>query len=237
MIINSDELDAISGYKLLIGSITPRAIGWVSTLSRSGVANLAPISFFTAVSRKPPMVSLTIQPRSDGKTLKDTLVNIQDTGEFVTNLVTLPHAHRMHRSAAEFDSDVDEFDETGLVKEACEVVRAPRVRDAPIALECTLDRIIPIGEVGDHVVWGKVARFHIRDDLYTGNGRIDTGAIPTVGRLAAEYTLADNAFVTPLAEDVLRARAGRRMRRIDENPDGWSPVDSANWSPSGATKA
>jgi flavin reductase (DIM6/NTAB) family NADH-FMN oxidoreductase RutF len=237
VIINSDELDTRSAYKLLIGSVTPRAIGWVSTLSSSGIANLAPISFFTVVSRKPPMVSLTIQPRSDGETLKDTLVNIRDTGEFVTNLVTLPQAHHMHRSAAEFDSSCDEFDEVGLVKETCEVVQVPRVKEAPIAFECTLDRIIPVGDVKDHVVWGKVVRFHIRDDLYTENGRIDTGAIPTVGRLAAEYTLADNAFITPLTEDVLRARAGRRMHRIDEHPDGWSAVDGADWSPSGSTKA
>lgn len=236
MIIDSAKLDARSAYKLLIGSITPRAIGWVSTLAPSGIANLAPISFFTVVSRMPPMVSLTIQPRSDGKTLKDTLVNIRATGEFVTNLVTLPHAHSMHRSAAEFDSEQDEFDEVGLTKATCEVVGAPRVKDAPIALECTLDRIIPVGEVQDHVVWGKVVRFHIRDDLYTESGRIDTGAIPTVGRLAAEYTLADNAFVTPLAEDVLRARMDNRMRRIDERPDGWSPVDSADWSPSGSVQ-
>ncbi|MEV6024826.1 flavin reductase family protein [Streptomyces sp. NPDC052036] len=236
MIIDSGDLDARSAYKLLIGSVTPRAIGWVSTLSPSGIANLAPISFFTVVSRMPPMVSLTIQPRSDGKTLKDTLVNIRDTGEFVTNLVTLPHAHPMHRSAVEFGSEQDEFDEVGLAKETCEAVRAPRVKDAPIALECTLDRIIPVGEVQDHVVWGRVVRFHIRDDLYTETGRIDTGAIPTVGRLAAEYTLADNAFITPLTEEVLGARAGRRMHRIDEHPDGWSPVDSAGWSPSGSTK-
>src|SRR5262249_13320475 len=161
-----------------------------------------------------------------------TLVNIRDTGEFVTNLVTLPQAHHMHRSAAEFDSSCDEFDEVGLVKETCDVVQVPRVKEAPIAFECTLDRIIPVGDVQDHVVWGKVVRFHIRDDLYTENGRIDTGAIPTVGRLAAEYTLADNAFITPLTEDVLRARAGRRMHRIDEHPDGWSAVDGADWSPS-----
>ncbi|GAA3834176.1 flavin reductase family protein [Streptomyces chiangmaiensis] len=237
VIINSDELDVRSAYKLLIGSITPRAIGWVSTLSPSGIANLAPISFFTVVSRKPPMVSLTIQPRSDGKTLKDTLVNIRDTGEFVTNLVTLPHAHDMHRSAVEFDSDQDEFTEVGLAKASCEAVNVPRVKDAPIALECTLDRIIPVGDAQDHVVWGKVVRFHIRDDLYTETGRIDTGAIPTVGRLAAEYTLADNAFVTPLTEEVLRSRVDGRMKRLDQRPDDWSPVDTAGWSPSGSTRA
>ncbi|MER5688585.1 flavin reductase family protein [Streptomyces sp. NPDC002205] len=236
VIINSDELNTTSAYKLLIGAVTPRAIGWVSTLSSSGVANLAPISFFTVVSRIPPMVSLTLQPRSDG-TLKDTLVNIRDSGEFVTNLVTLPQAHEMHRSAIEFDSAQDEFDEVGLTKEACEVVKVPRVKDSPIAMECTLDRIIQVGDVNDHVVWGKVVRFHIRDDVYAQNGRIDTAAIPAVGRLAAEYTLADNAFVTPLPADVLSERLGKRSHRLDGRPDGWSPVDSAKWSPSGAVKA
>lgn len=237
MIIDSADLDAVTAYKLLIGSITPRAIGWVSTLSRSGVANLAPISFFTAVGRKPPVVSLTLQPRSDGFTLKDTFVNIRDTGEFVTNLVTLPHAHSMHRSAAEFGSEVDEFEAVGLEKEPSVVVRPPRVKGAPIALECKLERIIPVGDDKvDHVVWGEVVRFHFRDDVYL-NGRIDTAAIPAVGRLAGEYTLADNIFTTPLDDEVLKAREDVRAARLDVKPADWSPLDSADWSPSGATKS
>jgi flavin reductase (DIM6/NTAB) family NADH-FMN oxidoreductase RutF len=85
MIIDADELDVEHIYKLLIATIVPRAIGWVSTLSADGVANLAPFSFFTVVGRKPPVVSLSMQHRSDGVTLKDTFVNIRDTGEFVTN--------------------------------------------------------------------------------------------------------------------------------------------------------
>src|SRR5438067_10568504 len=101
VIIDAATLDATSAYKLMVGSILPRAIGWVSTLSTGGVANLAPISFFTAVGRKPPMVSLSMQARSDGR-LKDTFVNIRDTGEFCTNLASLPQAHQMHRTAGEF---------------------------------------------------------------------------------------------------------------------------------------
>jgi Flavin reductase like domain len=115
MIIDGSTLDPTAAYKLLIGSIVPRAIGWVSTLSTDGVANLAPISFFTAVGRQPPMVSLSMQARSDGH-LKDTFVNMRDTGEFCTNLASLPQAHQMHRTAAEFPSDVDEFEAVGLEK-------------------------------------------------------------------------------------------------------------------------
>jgi flavin reductase (DIM6/NTAB) family NADH-FMN oxidoreductase RutF len=84
MIIDADKLDVEHLYKLLIATIVPRAIGWVSTLSADGVANLAPFSFFTVVGRKPPVVSLSMQHRSDGVTLKDSFVNIRDTGEFVT---------------------------------------------------------------------------------------------------------------------------------------------------------
>jgi flavin reductase (DIM6/NTAB) family NADH-FMN oxidoreductase RutF len=237
MIIDASGLDASSAYKLLIGSILPRAIAWVSTVSTDGVGNLAPVSFFTAVGRKPPMVSISLQPRSDGQTLKDTFVNIRDTGEFVTNLAVLPLADRMHRSAYEFDASVDEFEALGLEKAPCEVVSAPRIKEAPISLECEVDRIIPVGEQPDHVVWGRVARFHVRDDLYLERGRIDTAALPVVGRLAAEYTLVNNVFFTPLDSGLLQAYEGRRMTRLDGRAAGWSPIDTPQWSPSGAATA
>jgi flavin reductase (DIM6/NTAB) family NADH-FMN oxidoreductase RutF len=236
MIIDSASLDATSAYKLMIGSILPRAIAWVSTVSTDGVANLAPISFFTGVGRKPPMVSLSLQPRSDGVTLKDTLVNIRDTGEFVVNMVTLPLAHAMHRSAFEFASDVDEFTAIGLEKEPSMAVRPPRVKDTPIAFECKLDRIIPIGDLNDHVVFGEVVRFYVRDDVYLEGGRIDTGALQAVGRLAAEYTLVQNTFALPVEEQVLAALRGQRARRLDGRDDGYSPIATAAWSASGATR-
>ena len=236
MIIDPSTLDAASNYKLLIGSILPRAIGWVSTQSRDGVANLAPISFFTAVGRKPPVVSITLQPRSDGVTLKDTFVNIRDTGEFVVNLVNLQTAHAMHRSAFEFASDVDEFTAIGLEKEASVAVAPPRVKDSPISLECKLDRIIAMGDFGDHVVFGEVVRFNIRDDVYLAGGRIDTGALQAVGRLAAEYTLVQNAFALPLDDELLAGFRGKRAGRLDARPDGYSPIDSKEWSASGATR-
>ncbi|MGI5142727.1 flavin reductase family protein [Streptomyces sp. CA-106110] len=236
MIIDAAELDATHAYKLLIGSIIPRAVAWVSTVSDEGVANLAPISFFTAVGRKPPMVSISLQPKADGVTLKDTFLNIRDTGEFVTNLATLPQADALHHSAFEFDRDVDEFTALGLAKEPSEVVRPPRIKEAPISFECVVDRIIPVGDDGvDHVVWGRVVRFHVRDDLYLERGRIDTAALPAVGRLAGEYTLVDNVFTTPLDQELLAARQGRRMARLDAKTADWSPLDTKEWSPSGAT--
>src|SRR3954453_13312009 len=141
----------------------------------------------------------------------------------------------MHRTAFEFDPHADEFAEVGLEKEPCEVVSVPRIKSAPIAFECVLDRIIPVGDLGDHVVWGEVVRFHIRDDLDLERGRVDTAALAAVGRLAAEYTLVNNVFTTPLDEELLAARHGRRMQRLDAQPADFSPIESKDWSPSGAT--
>ncbi|MGX7704928.1 flavin reductase family protein [Methylobacterium sp. Gmos1] len=233
MILDADTLDATACYKLLIGTVVPRAIGWVSTLSADGIANLTPFSFFTVVCRKPPMISLTMQPRSDRVTLKDTFVNIRDTGEFVVNLVSLPQADGMHASSAEHPPEADEFVLANVSRAPSEVVRPPRVAQAPVSLECRLERIIPLGEVGDHVVFGRVLRFHVRDDLYLEGGRVDTAALQPVGRLAAEYTLADNVFTCPLDAEVVAGRRGSRMTRLDARPPGWSPIDEAGWSAAG----
>jgi hypothetical protein len=114
MIIDPVDLNPTSSYKLLIGSILPRAIAWVSTRSTTDVGNIAPVSFFTVVGRFPPMLSITLQPRSDGVTLKDTFVSIRDTGEFVINIASIAQADALHRSAYEFDTGVDEFEALGL---------------------------------------------------------------------------------------------------------------------------
>lgn len=234
MIIDADELDAEHTYKLLIATIVPRAIGWVSTLSLAGVANLAPFSFFTAVGRKPPMLSLTMQHRSDGKTLKDSFVNIRDTGEFVTNMVTLPLAGAMHKSAIEFEPGDDEFEKIGLEKAPSVIVRPPRVAMAPVAMECKLERYFTVGDYDDHVVWGRVVRFHIRDDIYLEGGRVDTAALSPVGRLAAEYTLVNNVFTTPLDADTIEAWSNRRMERLDGKSSDFSAIGQKSWSASGS---
>jgi flavin reductase (DIM6/NTAB) family NADH-FMN oxidoreductase RutF len=237
MIIDTADLDPTSSYKLLIGSVLPRAIAWVSTASTSGVGNIAPISFFTVVGRFPPVLSISLQPRSDGSTLKDTFVNIRDTGEFVVNLASIRQADAVHRSAYEFDTDVDEFDALGLEKAASDVVSAPRIAGAPISFECVVDRIIPMPPLNDHVVWGKVKRIHVRDDLYLPNGRIDVGALGAFGRLAGEYTLVDNIFTTPLADELVERVGSQRAVRLDGKDPDYSPIDSGEWSPSGATKS
>src|SRR5271154_5708323 len=235
VIIDASSLDRVHAYKMLIGSIIPRAIGWVSTVSKDGIGNLAPISFFTGAGPQPPSVFLGLQPRSDGVTPKDTFVNIRDTGEYCVNIATLEQAHKMHQTAFEFPPEDDEFVKVGLEKAPCKTIKAPRVKGAPISMECRVTQIIPMNDVGDHSILGEVLHFHIRDDLYLERGRIDTAAIHSVGRLAAEYTLVENVFVTPLDGEILSGRAHSRMRRLDGRPEGWSPIDTKSWSPSGST--
>jgi hypothetical protein len=116
------------------------------------------------------------------------------------------------------------------------VVAAPRIASAPISFECVLDRIIPIPPLPDHVVWGRVQRIHVRDDLYLPGGRIDTGALGAFGRLAAEYSAVDNIFTTPLPDAVLDDLRSQRARRLDGHASDFSPIDTSEWSPSGSTK-
>lgn len=233
MLIESDDLDETSAYKLLIGSIIPRPIAWVSTLSTDGIGNIAPISFFTCVGRKPPRISLSIQPRSDRVTLKDTLVNIRDTQEFVVNLATLPQVTAVHRSAIEFEPDVDEFEAVGVEREASSMVKPPRIKGAPISLECKVAMIVPSPDGMSNLVIGDVVGFNIRDDLYV-NGRVDFGGIHPIGRLAAEYTLVDNAFVPPLDDALMVELTGRRMKRLDGRGETYSAIDGPTWTPAGS---
>ena len=195
MIIDPDALDPQSRYKLLIGSVVPRPIAWTSTVSREGVRNLAPFSFFTVASRNPPMLCISVGPRVDralGE--KDTLSNIEETGEFVINIVSLPLSNTMHESSKNHPPEADEFEKAGLTPAPCEVVSAPRVEEAGVSMECFLDRVLQLGT--DHLVIGRMVRFHVRDGLYE-NGRIDVAKLQPLGRLAGNYTKVETIFELP----------------------------------------
>lgn len=182
------------------------------------------------------MVSLTIQPRSDLVTPKDTLVNIRETGEFVVNIVSFGQVNEMHLTSVEHPPGVDEFKVSGLEQAPSDIVRPPRVAGAPVSMECKLDRILSLGDVGDNLVIGRVVRFHIRDDVWRTNGRVDTASLQPVGRLAAEYALQDTVFACPLTLDVLSSIAGGKMKRIDGKDSKWAAVDDKSWSPAGNVK-
>ncbi len=195
MVIDPSELDPQSVYKLLIGSVVPRPIAWTSTVSREGIRNLAPFSFFTVASRNPPMLCISLGPRnSDDASSKDTLSNVEQTGEFVINIVSLSLSNNMYESSKSHPPEADEFEKAGLTPAPCEVVRAPRVGEAGVSMECLLDRVLPLGS--DHLVIGRMVRFHVRDELYR-NGRIDISALDPLGRLAGNYTRVETIFELP----------------------------------------
>ena len=188
-------------YKLLIGCIVPRPIAWVSTASADGAHNLAPFSFFMGVCNDPPTLPFSVGPRADGAApagagLKDTVRNLEATGDFVVNVVDDALAERMNLTSGDYPPEVDEFVLAGLTAVPSTKVRAPRVREAPINLECRVAQILRVGRGPHSLVLGEILYFHFRDDLYDpGTGRIDMRRLKPVGRLAGEmYTHVHDLF-------------------------------------------
>ena len=195
MIIDPDSLDPQSRYKLLIGSVVPRPIAWTSTMNRKGVHNLAPFSFFTVASRNPPMLCISVGPRTDQPPdTKDTLSNIEEMKEFVINIVSLPLWNAMYESSRTHPPEADEFEKAGLTPAGCEVVRAPRVEETAVSMECVLERVLELGT--DHLVIGRMVRFHVREELYE-NGRINVAKLQPLGRLTGNYTKIETIFELP----------------------------------------
>ncbi len=181
-------------YKLLIGCVVPRPIAWVSSLGENGLPNLAPFSFFMAVCNDPPTLAFSSGRRAGNK--KDTVQNIEHTQDFVVNLVDDALAEQMNLTSGEYPPDVDEFALTGLTAAPSMKVKAPRVAEAPISMECRVVQILPVGHGPHSLVLGEIVCFHIRDDLYNHTtGRIDMYSLHPVGRLAGElYTHVHDIF-------------------------------------------
>ncbi len=176
-------------YKLLTGTIVPRPIAWVSTVNEAGQANLAPFSFFNAVSASPP--TLLFCPglrRTDGQE-KDTLRNIRATGEFVVNIVTEALAAAMNITATELPAEIDEFNLAGLATTPARVVRPPRVAASPVHYECRVLQIVDLGGEGAangsaSVVIGQVLHLHVSDEVLLPEYKIDFDRLLAIGRLA-----------------------------------------------------
>jgi flavin reductase (DIM6/NTAB) family NADH-FMN oxidoreductase RutF len=191
------ELTEKDVYKLLIGSVVPRPIAWVSTISTEGVVNLAPFSFFNVASRNPPMLCISIGPGVGERegTEKDTLVNIRNQKEFVINVVPSSLGNEMQKTSENLPSNVDEFEAAGLTTLDSTIVKPKRVKEAPIQMECQLEQIIQLGS--DHLVIGRMIRYHINDDYYLGNYKVDLEKLQPLGRLAGNYSESREFFSLP----------------------------------------
>jgi flavin reductase (DIM6/NTAB) family NADH-FMN oxidoreductase RutF len=177
--------------------IVPRPIGWISTIGRDGVVNLAPYSFFNGVSGDPPMVMFAAAGAKSGG-LKDSVVNSQETGEFVVNITTWDLREEMNTSSASVGPEVDEMELAGLASEPSQLVKPPRVKASPIHLECRYHQSIelPAGRSGGSnvIVIGRVVGVHISDDILT-DGMIDVSKFRIIARLGYnDYTAVDSVF-------------------------------------------
>lgn len=166
--------------------VVPRPIGWISTLSKDGIPNLAPYSFFNAVAYDPPQVmfSATSGHRHGGQ--KDSVQNAQDTGEFVVNVVTYDLRKQMNASAVSAPSNINEFEYAKLTQEPSERVKAPRVAESPIHLECQYTQTVELPTDNpvepNTIIFGQVIGIHIREEVIK-DGKLDLQTIQPIGRL------------------------------------------------------
>ncbi|WBL13019.1 flavin reductase family protein [Sutcliffiella sp. NC1] len=190
MQLEPSKLEWQNAYKLIVGSILPRPIAMVSTVSKEGIANIAPFSFFTAISADPLLVCFSPMRKGTDGSKKDTLINIEETKEFVIHVVSEEIVEKMNVTATSFTPEIDEFTEANFTKEKSVIVKPPRIKESKVQLECKLHEALHFGEGpgSGSLVIGKVVMVHIDDDLYY-DGKINTQKLNPVGRMAGHmYT-------------------------------------------------
>lgn len=183
MLFDLAGLDAQNAYKLLVSTVVPRPIAWITTQDLDGSVNAAPFSFFNAVSGDPPVVAIGIGGRAPGD-VKDTGGNIRRTGQFVVNMVSDALAEKMNITAIDFDKSVNELTEAGLTTAASAKVRPPRIAESPVSFECERLVIVEVG-VDRAVVLGRVVAIHIKDEFVLDPARfyVDTPKLDLIGRM------------------------------------------------------
>ena len=176
--------------------VVPRPIGWITTLDEKGVVNLAPFSYFNAISASVPMVMFTASSRPIYG-LKDSAANALATGEFVANVATWELREQVNQSSLHVPPEVDEMKLVGLDPEPSVLVKPPRVKQSPIHLECTVYTSLELPAGPGHrnvMVVGEVVGIHIRDEVLT-NGRVDMAKLRPIARLGyMDYAVIDTAF-------------------------------------------
>jgi flavin reductase (DIM6/NTAB) family NADH-FMN oxidoreductase RutF len=202
MDVQPRELPYREFYRLLITTVAPRPIAWVSSMSRDGTHNLAPFSFFNVLCATPPLVGFCPGNRSRdlreslGTGYKDTLRNVRDTGEFVVNIVTYPLREQMNLTSGDYEASVDEFEIAKLRMRPSKMVKPPHVAASPINYECKLFQILDFGTEasGGSLVIGEIVSIHI-DESVMSNGRVDGELLDLIGRMGgAQYCRATDRF-------------------------------------------
>ncbi|MGA9545051.1 MAG: flavin reductase family protein [Candidatus Sulfotelmatobacter sp.] len=202
MIVSPSDLSHSDLYGIILNSVAPRPIAWVSTISASGDLNLAPFSFFNAVCVDPPLLAFAPGLRPPKHTegghgeAKDTLRNVRETREFVVNIVTYELAEAMNLTSGEYEASVDEFVLAKLTPQPSTIVRPPRVAESPVSFECRLHQILDFSSrpTGSSLVIGQVVSIHISDAHLKG-GKLDRNSLDLIGRMGGlQYTRTTQRF-------------------------------------------
>jgi flavin reductase (DIM6/NTAB) family NADH-FMN oxidoreductase RutF len=202
MIVSPSELPHSDLYGILLNSVGPRPIAWVSTMSASGALNLAPFSFFNAVCVDPPLLAFApgLRPSKrsqagDGEA-KDTLRNVRETKEFVVNIVTYELAEAMNLTSGEYDPSVNEFEVAKVTPEPSKMVRPPRVAESPVSFECKLHQLIDFSQrrTSSSLVIGQIVSIHM-NDAHIKDGKLDRNSLDLIGRMGGiQYTRTTQRF-------------------------------------------
>jgi flavin reductase (DIM6/NTAB) family NADH-FMN oxidoreductase RutF len=197
--------DAENIYRLMTGIVVSRPIAWVTSLSSSGVLNLAPFSAFTFVAQKPPMLAISVGRK--GPIYKDTAHNILANEEYVIHIADSPLMNAVHDSSAGHPSDVSEVERLKLETIASEMIRVPRLAAPPVAMECRFRQCLEFGETKSRLIVGEVVMFHIRDGVLN-NGKVETAALDPIARIGGpryarlgDIVTLHSVFQTPKSTD------------------------------------
>ena len=176
-------------YQYLVGTVNPRPIAFVSTMDKDGIPNLAPFSFFNCFSAYPPILVFSTTRRIADNTNKDTLRNVEETGELVINAVSYRIVRQMAVASIQFPQGVSEFKKSGLTPIPSERVKPFRVKESPVHFECRVEQITSLGESGGagHLIICRVLLMHIDKEVFDDRGLINPHKLDLMGRLGRAY--------------------------------------------------
>lgn len=205
-------------HQYILGAVAPRPIAFASTVSADGVPNLAPYSFFNAFSSNPPILIFSSNRRVANNTTKDTLKNVEDTGEVVINVVSHAIVRQMALCSIEYDTGVNEFEKAGFTPLPSEQVRPFRVAESPVQMECRVEQILPLGEKGGagNLIICRIMLMHIDERVLNDSGRIDPHKIDLVARMGRFfYARASGSAIFEVVQTVTAIGVG-----FDALPEG-----------------
>jgi flavin reductase (DIM6/NTAB) family NADH-FMN oxidoreductase RutF len=198
-------------HQYILAAVAPRPIAFASTISKDGIPNLAPYSFFNAFSSNPPILIFSSNRRVANNTTKDTLKNVEDTGEVVINVVSHNISRQMALASIEYGPEVDEFKKAGFTPLPSERIKPFRVAESPVQMECVVDKILPLGDDGGagNLIFCKIVMMHIAEEILNDNGRINPHKIDLMGRMGRfYYARASGAAVEEIVQEVTRIGIG-----------------------------